>query len=139
MPAGNEFFTAPHLDHGPDCIAVIDANLMWRYANHAWVPVVGFGPEELVGKPAGVIDHPIETGGSATHLQELHARPGATERFRLCVQHRDGTARWLDVAAVNCLSDPEVAGFVITARDVTSQTLAEGQLRRDEGKYRALV
>jgi len=69
----------------------------------------------------------------------LMRQPGAQERFVARFRRHDGTYRSLDVTINNRLEDPEIAGLVANARDITEQVDATDALIQNEQRWAALV
>lgn len=67
----------------------------------------------------------IVTAGDLERAEQLRdvvlAEPGAVVEGRFTVIAANGTEQVLDVHAVNLLDDPDVAGIVLTTRNVTDQ------------------
>ena len=127
------------VEDGPDLVAVLDAELICRYANPAWEAVLGYRRDQLLGRPITAIEHPPDAGRIAQYLDALILRPGTTERWDVRIRHRDGSIRWLEIVARNRHSDPELAGFLLVAREVSERKAMELTLRRGEARFRALV
>jgi PAS domain S-box-containing protein len=127
------------VEHGSDMISLTDATGVRRYASPAYGRVLGYRPEELLGRHVAAIDHPDDAARTREVIANLAQRPGAVERFEARVRHRDGSPRWLEVVAANWLHDPSIEGIVINSRDITERKQADTQLREAEAKYRTLV
>jgi two-component system, sensor histidine kinase and response regulator len=127
------------VEHGSDMISLTDATGVRRYASPAYGRVLGYRPEELLGRHVAAIDHPDDAARTREAIANLAQRPGAVERFEARVRHRDGSPRWLEVVAANRLDDPSIEGIVINSRDITERKRADTQLREAEAKYRTLV
>ncbi|MDP9362893.1 MAG: PAS domain S-box protein, partial [Chloroflexota bacterium] len=127
------------VEHASDLVSVFDRDGVCTYASPAWERVLGYRPEELLGRHAAEVDHPDDAHLTRRFFADLARRPGAVDRFEVRVLHRDGSIRWLEVVAANRLDDPAVGGIVVTSRDVTERKAAEAALREAEARYRTLV
>lgn len=95
-----------------------------RSVNPASELILGYPPEELIGRDRAVLLAPLERSFSAVS-SELHRREGP-RLVELRVLHRSGHAVWLEVDLL-----PDLEGGVIHAigRDVSARRVAELELR----------
>lgn len=116
------------IEDAPDVIIIMDANGVIRYGSPAVERVLGYNPEELVGRVAFDLVHPEEV----EKVRSLHAEIVHTHRPAWLVEirclHKDGSWRYLEITSKNMLEKPEVRGLVINARDVTERKLFEARL-----------
>ncbi|SEM58159.1 PAS domain S-box-containing protein [Stigmatella aurantiaca] len=95
-------------------------------ANPAWTTILGWAPEELVGKTTTWLEHPEDqarTRAEVARLAEGHRVMG----FENSMRHKDGSYRLLSWMAVPV---PEDASIYAVARDITAQRHIEEQLRQ---------
>jgi len=116
------------VQHAADMMSVLDADGRQTYASPAYERILGYRPDELVGKPMSAISCPIEGGSDKLDFSELAKVPDIANRFEAPVHHRDGSTRWLEVIAVNRLDDPDLHGIVVTSRDVTERKTLQARL-----------
>jgi PAS domain S-box-containing protein len=121
-----------------DFIAVINSDGSVRYESPSVERVLGYRPEERIGKSGLEHIHPEDMSEAANLLVRLVETPGTTVRVQSRFRHKDGSWRVLDVVAQNLLDNPAVAGVVANMRDVTEQKKAEEGLRKSEHNYRVL-
>src|ERR671912_98387 len=126
------------VENSSENVTMIDPDGTLRYASPAFERMLGYAPEEVVGK-MNVLDHvhpddlphvleetekAVSAGGVATNKAEY--------RFR----HKDGSWRWVESAGTYLLDDPHVKGVVVQTRDITERKRTEEALREAEERFR---
>ncbi|MEX1178560.1 MAG: EAL domain-containing protein [Nitriliruptor sp.] len=90
--------------------------------------VMGYGPDELVGRTYLEVIHPEDRGQVVESVRELLAAPGASGLIACRLEAADGTYIPVESSCRNLNHDPAVGGFVVSSRDVTERRLLEEQL-----------
>jgi PAS domain S-box-containing protein len=116
-----------------DLISILDRDGTYRYLNPAHEAVYGFRPDELVGTKAFDLLHPDDAQKLVPILADairtgVKTTAGTTVEYRL--RHQDGSWRAFEGRALNLLDDPEIAGILITGRDITERKRAAEEIRR---------
>ena len=119
------------VQHTADMISVVDRQGNLIYASPAYERILGYRPDELVGRPIDAIAH-SDDGLDGRFFADLARRRGGLDQFEARVHHRNGSTRWLEVVATNLLDDPSVGGIVVTSRDITERKAAEAERGRRE-------
>ncbi len=110
------------LAQSSDLIAVVDDQARVLYANPAAERMLGFVPEEQLGRNTLELIHPDDLDAIVTLFLEATRREGTSPPAVLRFQTAFGAWRVLEATATNCLSDPAIRGIVVNAHDVTEQT-----------------
>ncbi len=127
------------VENSSEFVLVVDAEDRGQFAS----PVV----ERLLGRPESYFTGPLpdefvhpEDQDEFTELIAA-ARERATEDdpHEVRLRHADGGYRWFEMRARDLTNEPEIAGLVLTARDITDRRLAEQRLARSEARFRSLV
>ncbi|MDQ4126851.1 MAG: EAL domain-containing protein, partial [Actinomycetota bacterium] len=113
-----------------DVITVVDARGTIQYYSPSAETVMGFKPEEFIGKNAleDVQIHPEDLPRMLDIFGYLVENPGVNYAMELRMRHADGSWRVIEATANNLLDDPSVNGIVINSRDVTERKAFEEQL-----------
>jgi PAS domain S-box-containing protein len=120
-----------------DMLARQTADGTFRYVSSACRELLGYEPEELVGRRADAFVHPDDRA----RVAESRAAAAAEGRLPTVVHralHRQGSMVWLETTG-QAILDPvtcDVVEFQTSSRDVTGRELAERQLRESEQRFR---
>ncbi|MGC9528271.1 MAG: PAS domain S-box protein [Limnospira sp.] len=116
-------------DHATDLISRHDAEGIYRYASPASRALLGYEPEELVGRSAYEFFHPEDVDRiKKSHQILLDTSDVDTVSYR--VRRRDGTFIWFETTS-HSLRDPEtgqIQEIVSISRDITERKQAEDVL-----------
>ncbi len=113
----------------PDLMVEASLDGVYSRANPAWQILLGFSPEEVVGRTAEFFTHPddIYSMRDALAVVQADTLPSVNLRFR----HKDGGFRWIQWVAA-----PSHGQIFAFGRDVTAATEADALLRRTEDQLR---
>nr|WP_274389897.1 PAS domain-containing sensor histidine kinase [Azospirillum doebereinerae] len=123
-----------------DVAAVVSPAGILLYASDAAAQVLGYTPEQLVGRALIDHAHPDERADVERRMAARMAEPdgsAGTAIFRF--RHADGRWRWLEATAHNQLDEPSIKGLVLNIRDVTTQLDTANRLRASESRYQSLA
>lgn len=129
-------------EHATDLVAVLGMDARYHYASPSHQHLLGYAPDELVGKLAFDLVHPDDRADARAAFVEGMTEPWALTHppIELRVQHADGTWHTLEATANNRLHDPAVGGIIVNARDITRRKKVEEEraaLLRKEQEARA--
>jgi diguanylate cyclase (GGDEF)-like protein/PAS domain S-box-containing protein len=132
-PAGDalregEAYFRSLVENARDVIHVINADRTTRYITPSVTHLLGWTPEELIGRSAMEIVHPDDAGPALAQIRAARETPSTGRPLLLRVAHRDGSWRLFEAVGRNLLDDPVVRGVIINSRDVTERVLAEERL-----------
>ena len=100
-----------------------------EYESSAVERVLGYRPEDRVGRSAFEFIHPDDLARGSELLGEVIRASGAMASGEFRVKHADGSWRWLEVVGKNLFEDPAVGGLVVNYRDITTRKTLENELR----------
>ena len=119
------------IDSSSDIILILDEQGNISYVNSATKDILGFSPEDLIGRFALELVNPEHRSEIAAQLEELASgRP--MKRTQSQIRKANGGWAWMEAVGRNMLSDPVIGGFLVNLRDVTNRVRLERRLRRSQ-------
>jgi len=112
-----------------DCILIARADGTVAFESPAVARVLGYSPEDRVGRPPFPAAHPDDAEMVARLFADVIGKPDAQTTAHFRSRHADGSWRYLEAVSKNLLGDPAVSGIVVNYRDITDRRLLEEQLR----------
>jgi diguanylate cyclase (GGDEF)-like protein/PAS domain S-box-containing protein len=134
-----ERFFRQLVDCSLDIITVLDERGFIRFGNPATEQLLGYQPDELIGRLVFDFIHPDDHPAALRAFQGVLARPGQTASAEFRFQIKSGSWRYLAAVGKNLLHEPGIAGVIVNSRDVTEQKQAERALRESEQRFRQLT
>jgi len=133
-------FLAALIDISPDVISVIDAAGRLKYASPASEAMLGYRTGELIGHSAFDLVHPVDQLGALEGFASTLSSPASRANPVLMrLRHADGSWLESEIIGTNHLAHPDIAGLVLTIRDVSESMRTDGALRDSEERYRLIV
>jgi PAS domain S-box-containing protein len=111
-----------------DAVALMDARGTIHYVSPTASRIVGWEPEELVGRHCYEGIHPEDLPDIRESFAHFSENPGAVLSGEYRYQHKDGSWPWIEGTITNLLHDPAVGAIVGNYRDVTAQKLLSDEL-----------
>jgi diguanylate cyclase (GGDEF)-like protein/PAS domain S-box-containing protein len=118
------------VENARDVIHVINPDRTTRYVTPSVQRLLGWDPEELIGRSVLEILHPEDAARVMEDLRAGRAMPGTGLPIEVRVRSREGEWRIFEGIGRNLVDDPTVRGVVVNSRDVTDRRRREEQIRR---------
>ncbi|MGB0126620.1 MAG: PAS domain S-box protein, partial [Rhodocyclaceae bacterium] len=123
-----------------DWVWEIDASHRYTYASESVSDLLGYSPQEVLGKTPCAFMPAEEAARIAQVFADLAARHEPFRDLDNLVLHRDGSIRHVQSSGVPIFSGiGQLLGYRGLDRDVTERRRAELTLRDSEAKYRLLA
>ena len=117
------------IENSMDAIAIIDADGTIRYESPSVERILGYKPEELVGRNALEFIHTDDMHKISGAFTDSVKNPGRVITTEVKFLHKDGSWRILEGLGNNLLDNPKVNGIVANYRDITERKRMEQQLQ----------
>jgi PAS domain S-box-containing protein len=128
------------LDNSLDLICEIDARAVFRYVSPSSRTILGYDPEQLIGRSLLEYIHPDDVVSVQFDRQPMLQQGPNSSRLELRARHADGRHLWIDFSSQFVLdAQQQVAGAVLILRDITNRKQTEDTLARYARSMRALV
>jgi PAS domain S-box-containing protein len=127
-------------EHSTDMISKHTPSGVYTYASSACRSLLGYDPEDLVGRDAYELFHPDDFEEvKKTHSAILERPDTHTVVYR--IRRKDGSYTWFETTSrtVRNPETDEVLEIIAVSRDVTERKKVEARLRDAEARYRTLV
>lgn len=125
---GTEGWERLLLEHPLVAVALVDARGVIRYISEASLTVLGYRPDDVVGKSGLSFIHPEDLAEARRALGKSLRHPNLPVRVEFRARHRDGSWRFIEAVGINRLSEPAVGAIVVHYRDITEPKRAESVL-----------
>lgn len=119
------------IEHASDLIAILGGNGTFEYASPSNERVLGYKPEELVGRSAFDIIHPDDAARVRSIFASAIQTGGLTPSVEFRFRHKDGSWRFIEAVGNNLLDPSGAARVVINARDITERKQAEAAQQQE--------
>ena len=124
-------------DQSSDIILLVDNTGRITYENKAIGNILGYDPEERIGKSSLDNIHPDDLQCQMVEFKKIftdvHAPPFRTE---VRVRHKNGNWRIFEEIASGLSRKNIVESVIVNLRDITERKQAEEALKKSEAKYR---
>jgi diguanylate cyclase (GGDEF)-like protein/PAS domain S-box-containing protein len=138
-PDGAAPFFHALVEHHPDLVFVIDSFGTVQFANPACAELVQRPIGELLGMNVLDLVHPDDHGRAVESLGETKAKgPGRRLPTSVRVVTADRSVRLLEIVANNLLVDHDVAGILVSGRDITNEARTAAALDDLERRFEAV-
>ncbi|MGH9281933.1 MAG: putative bifunctional diguanylate cyclase/phosphodiesterase, partial [Acidimicrobiales bacterium] len=113
-----------------EVLTVVDGSGVIRWQSASVQRVLGYTPEDLVGRRMEDLLVAEEAGWIIGQVRSAPPPPSSPTVLATRLRRADGSLCQAEITVSNLVGDPAVEGFVLTTRDVEERSALEEQLRR---------
>jgi PAS domain S-box-containing protein len=113
------------IEKNTDAVVLIDPGAAITYASPSTETVLGFTPEEVVGRNGFSFIHPEDLAQAKKDLTSVILRPNDSIIGNYRMKRKDGVWVWIETIGRNLLFDPAVQAVVVNFRDITDKKQLE--------------
>jgi PAS domain S-box-containing protein len=118
------------IENSPDVISLVDPNGQVLYASASTAKVLGYQPEELLGRNGLDLLHPHDRDYSVRSLQQVLVEPQEPQQMQARVRQKNGQWLWVESTACNLLDEPRVGAILLNYREISRRRAADEERQR---------
>jgi len=119
-----------------DVIGIMGSDGIMKYKSPNIERWFGWKPEDLVGTDGWETVHSEDIERIQKEFNVLLEKDNASTTIEYRLKCKDGSYKWIELTAVNCVNDPAINGVLLNYHDVTARKQAEEALKTAETTYR---
>ena len=116
------------IEHTADLITLVDERMTIRFQSPSIEQTLGWTAAEVIGMKPIVLVHPSDRTRVILYWRQVLERPGVHPPIDFRALMKDGRWRTVETIANNLLDQEDLAGVVLTTRDITDRRELETQL-----------
>jgi diguanylate cyclase (GGDEF)-like protein/PAS domain S-box-containing protein len=118
-----------------DVVTVVEADGTVRYVSPSIERMLGYLPQERMGKSCFDLLHPDDLARARSTFAESLRRPSESLTLGVRMRHRYGSWRQVEVTGTNLLDEQTIRGIVMNWRNVTEHKRTEEALKESEQRF----
>ena len=120
------------IEHSTELLTVIAPDGTVLFDGLANERIMGYGPDELLGRRLFEIVHPDDVSHVVATIDRIGTEEPKTATVEYRLRHKNGTWRRVLSTCRNLSDDPFVHGIVLNSRDITEWRAMEEQLHESQ-------
>lgn len=125
------------LENASEVISIYDEHGIVKYESPSVKHILGYSPEDVIGKNAFESIHTAEDNPTKGIFFELLENPDTPKTFEFQYTKQNAEVIWLETTGRNFLDNQAIQGIIFNTRDITVRKIAE-QAQRMSGQMQAL-
>jgi two-component system sensor histidine kinase UhpB len=124
-------------ENANDLIFAVDTEGLFTYINRRVEAVLGYTPQELLGKSIESLVTPNSLPAVREHLRRGLADPAYRPSYELELIRKDGTLAYVEVSSATLMEGGRIVGRHGIARDITERVRLEQEIARRQAELSA--
>jgi len=125
------------LENANEVITIYSQERKIRYVSPSIKTIMGYYPEEIVGKEGTENVHPLDTEKFGQLFDQMRSFPENEHSIQYRYFKKGGDVLWMEAKGKNLLMDEVIKGYIINSRDISEQRTAAKE-QRIRAKMQAL-
>jgi PAS domain S-box-containing protein len=125
------------LENANEIIIIFSEDFKTLYVSPSVKTIMGYFPDELIGKDEAENIHPLDTDRFRKMLLDIKSYPEQEQTLQYRYFTKDGEVKWVEATGKNLIGDDVIKGIVINTRDISEQRKAVKE-QRMRAKMQAL-
>ncbi len=113
------------IENSADAITLLSPDGIVTYDSPAAPGLLGYAPEEWIGRNVFDIVHPDDLAGTMAAFKSTLEAPRRKAFHTFRVRDKGGSWRWVEATATNLLDEPSVRAIVVNYGDITERRRAQ--------------
>ncbi|WP_340099988.1 PAS domain S-box protein [Salinibaculum salinum] len=126
------------IEESIDVPTVIDSTGTITYVSPSVRRVLGYEPDELLGKRGFEFQHPDDREDVANAIEKLQSSPDSPQTVQVRFRRADGSWRWIESRMQNFLDHERISGIIVNSREVTERKEYEQELESQRDNLKIL-
>ncbi|MEZ5143712.1 MAG: PAS domain S-box protein [Acidimicrobiales bacterium] len=122
------FRTVVHASYDVAAVVDRDATIQWVTENS--VRLLGWRPEEVIGRNGFELVHPDDQDLMASELLAFTSGEGVPNPTTIKMRHKDGSWHFVEIVGSDLLDNPDIQGIALNLRGVDDRVAAERDRQR---------
>ncbi len=127
------------IENAGDIVHILDEQGVIRYISPSVEKVLGYRPEEMVGRFGREFIHPDDAPRTDEGFEEAIQHPGAERFLELRLRHRDGSWRTVEVRGKVLDDRTGTRIAIVNTHDITERMQVQEALSRSEERFRLVA
>lgn len=127
------------IEKSSEAVSLTDPEGLIKYVSPSFTNVLGYEPEEVIGKKGFVLIHPDDIEYAKNVTAKIVGKPGESVVVDVRCIHKDGSIRYIEITSTNLLDNPSIRAVVSNFHDITEITKTEERIMKENAEDEALL
>ena len=119
------------VQNGTDLIVIVDDQGNFSYISSNSSFILGYDPEEALGRSVFDFIHPDDMGSVSEELTRVLTNGASGQSLQHRFLHKDGQWVWMESKGTNHLHDSAIRGLLVNSRNIDDRVQLQKRLNRE--------